>query len=291
MDNQNEEHIEEIIPEEEMPTPAIVSSKEVMASFEDHLETMEKRMILLNKAKKLAVAHTNNSDWCNQGGTPYLERKGANKVAHMFGVSVTDTEALEPEKKTDNGHPYTVFRYKGKFKFNNQILWEEGSATTKDAFFAIRKINDQPYLLPESEVDIEAVRKKAMTNMINRGIRNLLGLNFTWKELEELSNGKITRDGATSTNRSKGTQGGRNESADAGELRTKVWARIMALCGDNEAFARESLAKRTAFTLQEGPEAGKTIKGKTDISKVSEKQLKYLCKALDEAERKMKEGK
>lgn len=57
----------------------------------DHLieiaEHAEKRIEAVKKIKIMALRLTNSRDWTDQGGKPYLQVSGSEKVARLFGIS------------------------------------------------------------------------------------------------------------------------------------------------------------------------------------------------------------
>ena len=50
-------------------------------------ENAEKRVDAINRIKKAALKVTNKHDWTDQGGKPYLQVSGSEKVARLFGIS------------------------------------------------------------------------------------------------------------------------------------------------------------------------------------------------------------
>ena len=59
-------------------------------------EQAEKRINAMNKIKQVSLKLTNKHDWTDQGGKPYLQVSGAEKIARMFGIS---WRISEPEKE------------------------------------------------------------------------------------------------------------------------------------------------------------------------------------------------
>ena len=50
-------------------------------------EQAERRIDAMTKIKKVSLKLTNRHDWTDQGGKPYLQVSGAEKIARMFGIS------------------------------------------------------------------------------------------------------------------------------------------------------------------------------------------------------------
>jgi len=126
-------------------------------------------------------------------------------------------------------------------------------------------------MLPLSEIDITNVMKKAHTNLLNRAIKGLLGLSFSWEELEDISKGEITKANCSKVSYRKGAQGGQNRTAQGGDLHNEAHAILQEMsCGDKDAYT-EFLQKATAFTGRHGNK----VNGLTELGKVSEARLKY----------------
>ena len=138
----------------------------------------ERRIEAVNKIKGLALKVTNSRDWNDQGGNPYLQVSGAEKVARLFGVSWR----LDAPTRDDHDDGHFSYTFKGYFNMGTAEIEVVGTRSSKDPFFAGKK--DDP--LPPSEIDRNDVKKGAMTNCIGNGISRLLGIrNLTWEELEK----------------------------------------------------------------------------------------------------------
>ncbi|OPY13010.1 MAG: hypothetical protein A4E69_01883 [Syntrophus sp. PtaB.Bin138] len=153
-------------------------------------EQAEKRIDAMNKIKRVAIKLTNRHDWTDQGGKPYLQVSGAEKIARMFGIS---WRISEPIKETyDGGH--FAFTYKGYFSLAGATIEAIGTRSSKDGFF--KKYSgrgDDRVELPASEIDGGDVKKSAYTNCIGNGITRLLGIrNLTYEDLQEFAG--ITSD-------------------------------------------------------------------------------------------------
>lgn len=149
-------------------------------------EQAEKRIEAVKKIKILSLKVTNKNDWVDEGGKPYLQSSGAEKVARLFGIS---WQLESPERsQTEEGH--FTYTYKGQFSFSGASIEVIGMRSSKSPFFSTRykwKGNQKTKTtLPPSEVDEANVQKSALTNCIANGISRLLGIrNLTWEELKE----------------------------------------------------------------------------------------------------------
>jgi hypothetical protein len=162
--------------------PAIADDKLVSMA-----EQAEKRIEAVNKIKKLSLRVTNAHDWTDQGGKPYLQVSGSEKIARLFGIS---WRIGEPVKESLEGGHFS-FTYKGEFTISGARIEAIGTRSSKDGFFKAYKWegegdNKQKVELPASEIDAGDVKKGAYTNCIGNGITRLLGIrNLTWEDLAE----------------------------------------------------------------------------------------------------------
>ncbi len=165
-----------------------VLSADVPAIADDTLlqvaERAEKRIEAVNKIKMLALKVTNGHDWVNQGGKPYLQASGGEKVARLFGIS---WRISEPVYESEEGGHYS-YTYTGTFSLSGATIEAVGTRSSKDGFFKkYGKKDDEgnAEVLPPSEIDKGDVKKAAFTNLIGNGITRLLGIrNLTWEDLE-----------------------------------------------------------------------------------------------------------
>lgn len=139
----------------------------------------EKRIEAVKKIKTMALRLTNAHDWTDQGGKPYLQVSGSEKIARLFGISWRFMGDIQ-RKDEESGH----FSFEVPMEFVMQGVSVEfrGSRSSKDPFFSKKKGVD----IPPSEIDKTDVMKAAITNTIGNGITRLLGLrNLTWEDLKE----------------------------------------------------------------------------------------------------------
>jgi len=248
--------------------------------LETSVQNAEKFVKLQDSIRKMAIQVTNVHDWVDQGGKPYLEEHGAQKIAMAFGVSIQNVRSEMEERKDDKG-PMITYYYHGEASWQGRIVPQLGTCSTRDPFFGQKGGK----LLPLSEVKLVDVRKKAYTNMLNRSIKSCLGLSYTWDELSDASGGRISQQTVLGAGKgvsyNKGSQGGSTKPPETQvdkDKKTEVWNMLMDLYGSKEG-ANEALERATAFTNKEGKE----IKGKSDISKISVKQIGFLYDQIKEA--------
>jgi hypothetical protein len=193
-----------VIPVAAMPT--LAEPRDIAHVIEQAGAYME----LHDKMRKMAIRLTNHTDWIDERGTPYLQWSGSSKVARAFGVSY-DSPRWEKEKIIDDRGEYIIFKCETTVRWNGQEVPELGTGTTRDEFFSVAWVNKtdatgrwikdsngkcikEKKVLPLSEIDLTDIQKKALTNCLNRGIRDLLGLRYTWEDIAQYSEGRITKD-------------------------------------------------------------------------------------------------
>jgi hypothetical protein len=148
-------------------------------------EQAERRIDAMVKIKRVAIKLTNRHDWTDQGGQPYLQVSGAEKIARMFGIS---WRIGEPVKEVIEGGHYS-FTYKGYFSLAGATIEAIGTRSSKDGFFKKYGYESGSKTeLPASEIDAGDVKKSAYTNCIGNGITRLLGIrNLTYEDLQEFA--------------------------------------------------------------------------------------------------------
>ena len=161
-----------------------------LALTEDSLlalaETAERRADAMHKIKRVALKLTNASDWVNEGGKPYLQASGAEKIARMFGIS---WRIESPERINEEAGHYS-YSYKGIFSLAGASIEAIGIRSSNDPFFTTRYSKDRVKLtLPATQVDRANVQKSAYTNLLANGITRIMGLrNLTWDDLAQFAN-------------------------------------------------------------------------------------------------------
>lgn len=175
----------------------------------------------VRKIKAVVFKLTNNHDWIDQGGKPYLQASGAQKVARAFGISWTIDE---PTKESLDGGHY-MFTYKGAFSLHGACIDAIGTRSSKDGFFKKYGSKDAAgnrTELPPSEIDPGDVKKSAFTNCLGNGISALLGIkNLTWEELNEAG---IKKDEASRVDY------GSSKEQRTGKINEAQRKRFYALC-------------------------------------------------------------
>lgn len=152
------------------------------------LEEARERLKLMAGLKKLAISYTTADEWKRFGDKPYLEATGAMKFAQVFNISFSGA-VIQPFAYTDDRGPVTEFYASVTAHFGDRTCQGEGVSSTADEFFNGREVdpNDpekkRTRRLPMSEIDRPSVRKKAYTQACADATRKILGLSFTWDEV------------------------------------------------------------------------------------------------------------
>lgn len=156
-------------------------------------EQATKRIEAVKAIKQTSMKVTNENDWVDQNGKPYLQASGGEKIARLFGISWTIEEpSIEYE---ESGH-YT-YTYKGVFSLSSASIEAIGTRSSKDPFFRKYKyVGNERIEQLVSEISKDDVKKSAYTNLIGNGITRLLGIrNLTYDDLRAagLDVSKITK--------------------------------------------------------------------------------------------------
>jgi hypothetical protein len=249
--------------------------KPSLSLLEASIEQGEKYLKAFDRIRKIAISLTNTSDWIDQNGKPYLESAGCAKIASAFGVR-TESVHLEKQNLQDTKGAYVRFRVTGNGVWQNVQAEEVGSASTRDDFFAKRKRDGKEIILPMEEVDLGDVEKKAFTNFMNRLIKRLIGLSFSWEDIATYSGGNVTRDKCSGVSYGKGTKGGSTApsvSTSATGDRAKAWKQLLDICDGEPERAAAELERLTTWKKD-----NQAMPGKRDIARVSDAQLRYLSR-------------
>lgn len=238
-----------------------MTERNVPAIADDNLmrvaEMAEKRIDAVVKIKQMALKVTGARDWTDQGGNPYLQVSGSEKVANLFNIS---WRLDEPSVETEpDGHfTYTM---RGIFSIPGRSISAEGSRSSKDPFF--KKYDwvksegkpDQKVEKPISAIDRRDVRMAALTNLLGNGITRLLGIrNLSYSDLEKYAG--ITKDMISSVDY-KGKDKGKpplkepekkteikDPSAPATEPQIKAIHAILEKLGVKDDFEKHSKVSR-----------------------------------------------
>jgi ribosomal protein L13E len=218
--------------------PAILDRNVLQETdFNEVIAKAEREVEAMKKIKIISLRSTNEGDWINRNGNPYLEVMGSMKVAQVWGISITEM-SQKKEMMTDDKGQYYVVTTEGKAAFRNRILTEIGTCTSRDEFFGVK----DKELKPMEDVVYENVVKASATNFHNRILKKILGLGFNWEDLEAagLKKEKIRTIG---NNERKASEDDQKK-----QVQLRNWLREMY--GDAEHLKR--LEELTPFVKKDG---------------------------------------
>jgi len=159
---------------------------------EQQVALFKKRADLFTKFKMIALTATNQLDWCDQEGTPYLEISGVFKAKAVLGLNIRYLEL--PKKTWSEDEMGKFYMYTTHVEVSHPFLGSTqaiGSASQRDPFFSKKPIYKNgkkvgTELKPAFEINEVNIKKKSGTNAISRGVHDLLALkNITWEELAQ----------------------------------------------------------------------------------------------------------
>jgi hypothetical protein len=194
-------------------------------------EQAERRIDAMMKIKKMALKMTNRHDWTDQGGKPYMQVSGAEKVARLYGIS---WQIGEPVKEFEEGGHFS-FTYKGYFSLAGATIEAIGTRSSKDGFFTKYSWdNGEKTTLPPSAIDAGDVKKAAYTNLLGNGISRILGLrNLTYEDLQEFAG--ITKEMIGKVEyKSKGKQADKDIPSEGAQVAEFVPSSVSIREGDKK---------------------------------------------------------
>jgi hypothetical protein len=219
------------------------------------VDQAEKKIKAVKRIKELALFVTNENDWKDFGGKPWLQEAGANKVGRLFGISWRIGEPTF-ELEADGHFSYT---YSGFFSMGGAEITAIGERNSRDEFYSKAHGKD----IPTGEIDKGDVKKAAYANCIANGVTRMLGIrNMTW---EEIKAGGIEQSQTAKVEYQKPEMNG-----EAQDLRKSILKMLEEMSEKDPVKVLDLLEMATEFTGKDGEK----VKGKRDLSKVSEKAMK-----------------
>lgn len=244
----------------------------------------EQRIDAIKKIKNTAIKLTNENDWVDQGGKPYLQASGSEKVAGAFSISWSFLTA-EPDCEEDPDGHYT-YTYHGRFTMAGRSIEIDGSRSSKDPFFKEYHYpngRDKPRVEREihERTNKRDVKMAALTNLLGNGITRMLGIrNMTYADLEEFAGikkenlGKVTygkdkpevkkTQSKSQSKDDKATIKIKEVRTQSGEKKGKPWTKYSILSVDDVTYNTFSdTIGQDAETLQ-GTDVEVVVSFKTD---------------------------
>jgi len=171
--------------EEKKNKSAMVPAQvEVIETTDDLLAIAQRRVDFVGKLIDLALRRTTYLDWIDQQGKPYLMHSGAEKVARLFGVSISDVNSRK-EWTEDNLGRYYIYVTTGRASLPGKFdsIEAMGTCGQRDRFFGYDS-KTKSYK-DTADIDETNVMKASYSNFTVNAITHLLGLrNLTWEQLD-----------------------------------------------------------------------------------------------------------
>lgn len=266
-----------------LPTPSEERDQDIdifSSLTNEKIAKLEAAIESYKKIITLSIRLTNHQDWVDQSGKPYLQSSGAEKVANPFGIDIDRPTEKINQCEDEKGRFVTVEYWAlVSSKFLGRQMWVVGTRSSRDPFFseysewtkdADGNSIKTKRLRPQSEVDINDIKKSALSNLTVNAVTRLLGIrNLTW---EQVKAGGIEKDKVAGVDYSK--KGGVQNAApqtngNTEELRKKSWEMLLQLCAGDVPTAKSKLQKMTTFKKSDGT----MFEGWTTIDRLTEKSV------------------
>jgi len=237
-----------------------------ISTVEDLISVAHKRLETVPRLIELSLKVTNYRDWTLQDGNPYLCHSGAEKVARLFGVKISDVNQKKESTEDSEGRFY-IYVITGKFSLPGDMDSIEaiGTCSQRDGFFSKSGGKRKETV----EIDETNILKAAFSNLIVNGITHLLGLrNITIDQLKETG---IDMSKVLSIGYGKGTQKiEKTLQEDSKKLRKRIDDMAIQMSGGDEEAKKKILKDSSSFTVKD--EGGKDVEKFID-------NIKYLTSA------------
>jgi len=242
---------------------------------DDLISIAQRRLDTVKKIINIALKITTYRDWVNQNGNPYLVHSGAEKVARLFGITLSD---IKTEKiwADDTKGKYYIYKTTGKAilpgKFDS--IEALGTCSQRDPFFGKAKGE----FLDTVEIDETNIMKASYSNFTVNAITHLLGLrNLTWEELKDAG---IDKSKIQEIKYQSGSQKVKKTATPEEVKRQKeIWDWLMQITAGNDELARERLKLETGFQPKDGSDF---VEGKKDPKYLTGKWLNITHRKIKE---------
>jgi len=266
------------------PNPIVIQEPEQKTSsiqpFGDESVSPDFVAALVERQKQILQATlevTHWSDWTawpikNQehetiGHRWEIGRKGAMKIARLFGLSITDWKDV----REDEGNGHFTFRYRATFTMGLRSSQSEGAYSSYDKFLGSPNA---------AEVNPANIRKAAISNCIKHGIADILGLgNFD----DETITAFFEKKGWKPTNLqfTKGAQGGDTRKQSDKDLQMKILEMVMDMANGDKVLAPGILERITYYKSPDGQKEIPGLKSSNALMNVKGKRLFAIFKSVE----------
>lgn len=220
-------------------TPELVTSDK---SVEMIIAEAEKRVEIMKRILGVAVKRTNQTDWIDQQGKPYLGASGCEKVAPLFGVKMESVINQREEREDDKGK-YYIYTFQARFWWKAGDIEAIGTCSSRDKFFAWDKSAEggKGAYKPLHDVDETNIKKAAYSNLIVNGVTRVLGIrSLTWDDLAAFN---ITKEGVAKVEYNKGATSDPSLVGLISEAQCKRFHAIASKSGWGEQELKDWLLK------------------------------------------------
>lgn len=262
--------------ENETLTPRTFNGEEAITveTSDDLISIAQRRLDTVKKIINIALKITTYRDWVNQNGNPYLVHSGAEKVARLFGITLSNIKT-EKMWADDSKGKYYIYKTTGKATLPGKFDSIEalGTCSQRDPFFGKAKGE----FLDTLEIDETNIMKASYSNFTVNAITHLLGLrNLTWEELKEAG---IDKAKIQEIKYQSGSQKVKQTATPEEVKRQKeIWDWLMQITAGNDELARERLKLESGFKSKDGD----WIEGKTDPKYLTDKWLNITHRKIKE---------
>jgi len=244
---------------------------------EDLISIALRRVEAVPRLIELSLQQTTDRDWINQNGNPYLVHSGAEKVARLFGVKLSDIKTEKFMAEDTNGK-YYIYKTTGTASLPGKYdsIEAVGTCSQRDKFWAFRNEKWKDSI----EIDETNILKASYTNFVVNSITHLLGLrNITWDMLEKAG---VKASKVQKVEYGKGSQKTEATLTEKDiDTRKKLWNICINMSAGEEEEAKFLLKRFTTF-----PKDGKEL-FRDDIKKLT--SSKWIQAAYGKAKRAQKE--
>ena len=237
--------------------PVVETDVITISAIEDLISVAQKRLGTVPQLVELSLKVTNYRDWTLQDGSPYLGHSGAEKVARLFGVKISNVN-IKKESTDDSEGKFYIYIITGKCSLPGDMDSIEaiGTCSQRDSFFSKAKGERRP----TSEIDETNIMKAAYSNFMVNGITHLLGLrNLT---VEQLTDAGVDLSKVLQVGFKKRTQKiSKTLEEDSKKLRQRIDDMAIQMSGGDEEAMKKILKANSLFTVKddEGKDVDKFI--------------------------------
>lgn len=173
MDKEKNSKQVDVFEASEFPVIQVPRDEPPILDIVAEVDRVEKNVELYNKIRTVSLKLLKPTDLRFMGESLYLEDKGAEILAIAWGIHASITSVSQEWHDDDIGRYYTyTVTGKGFSRKLYRYAEEIGTCSQRDKFFG--KIGDK--LKELEDIDVNMIKKKAVTNFYNRLIKRIAGL-------------------------------------------------------------------------------------------------------------------